>query len=589
MADGGWVATYEDVTERRRAEAAHRAHGAPRRADRICRTACCSASRWPKASRASSRGETHRGAVPRPRPLQERQRHARPPIGDRLLATVAERLIAVRRRGRHGRAARRRRVRDPAARSAAGRPPSALAGGSCEIIAQPFEIDGQEISAPASASRSRRATACDADQLLKNADLALYRAKADGRGTYRFFEPEMDARHAGAPRARARPAPRARGDEFELHYQPLVDLASDELTGSRRCCAGHHPERGPVPPAEFIPLAEEIGLIVPIGEWVLRQACTEAARWPDPIKVAVNLSPVQFPDRGSSTTVAQRARRGAALRRSGSSSRSPRRCCCRTTRRSLAILHQLRALGVRIAMDDFGTGYSSLSYLRTLPVRQDQDRPLLRRDLERGRDAPRSSARSPSLGASLGIATTAEGVETDEQLELLRATAAPRCRAISSARPVRPPRCSRASGSRTASVPSRSPWRASNRHSDCEGCPGHPRPACSTAKKKDVDARHKAHKAGHDETETAVRRCASPAGRNGCGHISIVRAAVTKNNRVRNAAHGEEQRRMPLRASGGPAQGDNDASWNSESGRCGSRCSRLRRSPAQRAGFPAHR
>ena len=175
-----------------------------------------------------------------------------------------------------------------------------------------------------------------------------------------------------------------------------------------------------MPPSEFIPLAEEMGLIVPLGEWVLREACKEAARWPDPIKVAVNLSPVQFRNRGLVTMVTH-ALAAARL--------APHRLELEITEAVLlqddeaivTMLHQLRALGVRISMDDFGTGYSSLSYLRIVPVRQDQDRPLVHQGHRaQPRQRGRSSRRSRASAQSLGIETTAEGIETDEQLELVR-------------------------------------------------------------------------------------------------------------------------------------------------------------------------
>jgi EAL domain-containing protein (putative c-di-GMP-specific phosphodiesterase class I) len=178
-------------------------------------------------------------------------------------------------------------------------------------------------------------------------------------------------------------------------------------------------ERGAVPPSEFIPLAEEMGLIVPLGEWVLREACKEAARWPDPIKVAVNLSPVQFRNRGLVATVTQ-ALAAARL--------SPRRLELEITEAVLlqndemtvAMLHQLRQLGVRISMDDFGTGYSSLSYLRSFPFDKIKiDRSFIK-DIDRNRDSAVIIKAIAGLGSSLGIETTAEGVETEEQLEIVR-------------------------------------------------------------------------------------------------------------------------------------------------------------------------
>jgi EAL domain-containing protein (putative c-di-GMP-specific phosphodiesterase class I) len=208
--------------------------------------------------------------------------------------------------------------------------------------------------------------------------------------------------------------------QFELHYQPLVDLAADRITGFETLLRWRHPEKGMISPAEFIPVAEDIGLIVEVGEWVLRQACVEAATWPSEIKVAVNLSPVQFRSRRLVEMVI------AALAHSGL---SPTRLeleiteslLLANTEANLAILHQLRALGVRISMDDFGTGYSSLSYLRSFPFDKIKiDRSFVK-DLSERSDCGAIVRAISGLGRSLNITTTAEGVETLEQLDWLRA------------------------------------------------------------------------------------------------------------------------------------------------------------------------
>ena len=217
-----------------------------------------------------------------------------------------------------------------------------------------------------SASRCRRAMATTSEELMRNADMALYRAKSDGGGVHRFFEREMD-RQAQKRRDMELDLRRAFANgEFELHYQPLVDLAADRISGFESLLRWRHPEKGMISPADFIPVAEDIGLIVALGEWVLREACTEAAKWPADVKVAVNLSPVQFRSRNLVQAVI------SALAHSGL---SPRRLeleitesvFLAETEANLAILHQLRELGVSISMDDFGTGYSSLSYLRSFP------------------------------------------------------------------------------------------------------------------------------------------------------------------------------------------------------------------------------
>jgi EAL domain-containing protein (putative c-di-GMP-specific phosphodiesterase class I) len=250
--------------------------------------------------------------------------------------------------------------------------------------------------------------------------MALYRAKGDGRATYRFFEPEMDA-WIHARRALELDLRRALpNDEFEVHYQPLVNLKTNRISGFEALLRWTHPLRGKVSPAEFIPLAEEIGLIGQIGAWVLCQACKDAAAWPADVRLAVNLSPAQFKSRALVLDVA------TAL---GNSGLPPwrleleitERIMLQDTESTLATLHQLRAIGVRISMDDFGTGYSSLSYLRKFPfdkIKLDQS---FVRDLPDGKDAVAIVKAVTGLGISLGIETTAEGVETERQLAKVRA------------------------------------------------------------------------------------------------------------------------------------------------------------------------
>jgi diguanylate cyclase (GGDEF)-like protein/PAS domain S-box-containing protein len=262
--------------------------------------------------------------------------------------------------------------------------------------------------------------ASESDQLLKNADLALYGAKADGRRTYRFFEPSMDVR-AKARLTMERDLRQALLDGgFELHYQPLVNLGSDEVTGCEALLRWHHPERGMVSPAEFIPVAEDTGLIGRLGEWVLATACTEAARWPDHIRIAVNVSPVQFKSPGFALKVAS-ALSSAGLRANRLELEITEAVLIRDDEAALTILQQVRALGVRIALDDFGTGYSSLSYLQRFPF----DKIKIDRCFVTGlAEADGSSAivrAVVNIAAERHMTTTAEGVETEQQRELLRA------------------------------------------------------------------------------------------------------------------------------------------------------------------------
>jgi diguanylate cyclase (GGDEF)-like protein len=259
----------------------------------------------------------------------------------------------------------------------------------------------------------------DPDTLLKHADLALYRAKADGRGTLRYFEPEMDRRANERRVLEAELREALETGQFFLEYQPQLRLDETAVSGVEALLRWRHPVRGRVSPADFVPLAEETGLIVPIGRWVLEQACRDATAWPDTLRVAVNASAVQF-------------RHGALLRdvmhALQLSGLPPQRLEVEVTEsvmlqdqeQSVALLHRLRELGVRIAMDDFGTGYSSLSTLHRFPFdRIKIDRSFVA-DLEHRADA-RSIVRAVAgLGRSLGIATTIEGVENEAQLAIAR-------------------------------------------------------------------------------------------------------------------------------------------------------------------------
>ncbi len=297
---------------------------------------------------------------------------------------------------------------------------AALASRLVDVISVPYDINGHQVVIGASIGVSiAPADSSDPNQLLKNADMALYRAKADGRGTYRFFEPEMDAR---AQERRALELDLRAGlvrGEFELYYQPIHDLDSGRILAFEALVRWHHPKRGMIPPADFIPVAEQTGLIVPLGEWVLRTACLEAARWSRDVGIAVNLSAVQFKGRNLVSTVV------GALSASGF---KPQRLELEITESvllqncegTLATLHDLQSLGVRIAMDDFGTGYSSLSYLRSFPFDKIKiDRSFVH-ELATRDDSMAIVRAVTGLGKSLGICTTAEGVETDEQLALLR-------------------------------------------------------------------------------------------------------------------------------------------------------------------------
>jgi diguanylate cyclase (GGDEF)-like protein/PAS domain S-box-containing protein len=343
------------------------------------------------------------------------------PTGDRLLQAVANRLKAHVRGGNL--AARLGGDEFAAILTGVSSPNEAsdFAARLIEVLSAPYEIDDQELVIGASIGIALSpGDGASSEELMKNADMALYRAKQDGGRVHRFFEKEMD-RQAQKRRDLEHDLRRAFAHgEFELHYQPLVDIASNQISGFESLLRWRHSEKGMISPADFIPVAEDIGLIVPLGEWVLREACREAAKWPDTIKVAVNLSAVQFRSRNLVQVVV------SALAQSGL---APTRLeleitesiFLAETEANLATLHQLRELGVSISMDDFGTGYSSLSYLRSFPFDKIKiDRSFVK-DLAQRSDCVAIVRAISGLGRSLNITTTAEGVETRDQLDWLRA------------------------------------------------------------------------------------------------------------------------------------------------------------------------
>jgi diguanylate cyclase (GGDEF)-like protein len=259
----------------------------------------------------------------------------------------------------------------------------------------------------------------DVEQLLTNADLAMYSAKAAGRRTYRFFEPEMDVRVKARHSLEIDLRQAIIDGGFEVYYQPIVNLQSDRISGCEALLRWHHPQRGMISPAEFIPVAEETGLINQLGEWVLTTACIEAATWPDNIKIAVNVSPVQF----RSGTLALKV--AAALAISGLSAARleleiTEAVLIRDDEAALAILHQLRTLGARIALDDFGTGYSSLSYLQRFPFDKIKIDRCFIKDIAEPNGAPCIVQAVVSIATTRHITTTAEGVETERERETLR-------------------------------------------------------------------------------------------------------------------------------------------------------------------------
>jgi EAL domain-containing protein (putative c-di-GMP-specific phosphodiesterase class I) len=250
--------------------------------------------------------------------------------------------------------------------------------------------------------------------------MALTRAKTESRGTFSFFEAGMDARAQSRRKIEVELRDAIQHDVLKPHYQPLVDLSSGRITGFEALVRWPHPDRGMVSPGEFIPVAEETGLINALGVMMLRRSCTDAAQWPDDVRIAVNLSPAQFRTSNLLSIVMD------TLKQSGL---SPRRLELEITEtlllekssQVLASLHALRALGVRISMDDFGTGYSSLSYLRSFPFDKIKVDQSFVRGLDSNRDAQAIIRSIASLGKGLGVTITAEGVETEAELSCLRA------------------------------------------------------------------------------------------------------------------------------------------------------------------------
>ncbi len=421
MRDGGWVATFEDITDRRRAEAQilfMARHDAltslPNRilfGERI-EQALAQVGRQQQGFAVLCLDLDHFKAV------NDTLGHM---VGDRLLQQVAERLQFC------------AREVDTVARLGGDefaiiqigleRPEDAgvLAGRIVQVVGEAYDIDGHHIVIGISAGIAvAPGDGTSGETLLKNADLALYRAKAEGRNTSCFFEPEMDARLQARRRLELDLRRAIAEDEFFLAYQPLLDLASNRVGGFEALIRWRHPEQGIIPPGEFIPIAEEVGLIVAIGEWVMRHACMEAASWPEHVKVAVNVSPAQFRSmRLVECTVAALADSGLPAGRL--ELEITESVLLHNNDSVLDTLHQIRNLGVHISMDDFGTGYSSLSYLRSFPFDKIKIDQSFIRDLPTKADSLAIVRAIIGLGASLGMRVTAEGVETPEQLEGLRA------------------------------------------------------------------------------------------------------------------------------------------------------------------------
>ena len=419
MHGGGWVATHEDITERRLAEAkiAHMALH-----DALTDLPNRHLFNKQLASRFSQLGRGEKIALlcldlDRFKDVNDTLGH---PFGDKLLIQVAERLRGcVRQSDSVARLGGDEFAILQGGLSDLGETAS-LAERIIEAISAPFNLAGHQALIGISIGIAvGPVDATDTDQLLIASDSALYRAKADGRGTYRFFESAMDQR-IQARRGLELDLRRAlTEDEFVLHYQPLVNLRTRQICGFEALICWNHPKRGMLSPADFVSFAEETGMIVPIGAWAIQSACDEAAKWPSGIRVAVNLSPVQFRTSGLYKTVSD------ALSRSGLAADCLELEITESTllpnqESTLETLRRSRDRGIRIALDDFGTGHSSLSYLRNFPFdRIKIDRSFVH-DLLTKKDSRAVIRALVQLAGGLGLKTTAEGVETEEELEYLK-------------------------------------------------------------------------------------------------------------------------------------------------------------------------
>ncbi|MBB4372700.1 diguanylate cyclase (GGDEF)-like protein/PAS domain S-box-containing protein [Bradyrhizobium sp. cir1] len=342
-------------------------------------------------------------------------------IGDKLLRGVAKRLRSTLRE--EDALARLNSDEFAIVQSGLARPEDAvgLAKRLLEAISDPYLLDGHSVVIGASVGIAMApGDGDDSEKLLKSADMALSRAKLDARGSFAFFEAALDAKAQSRRKIEVELRDAIQNDVLRPYYQPLIDLQSGRITGFEALVRWPHAERGMVSPAEFIPVAEDTGLINPLGGLMLRRACQDAATWPDDVRVAVNLSPLQFRSGNLLSMVTD------ALKHSGL---PPRRLELEITEtllleksaQVLATLHALRALGVRISMDDFGTGYSSLSYLRSFPFDKIKIDQSFVRDLGANREAQAIIRSIVSLGKGLGVTITAEGVETEAELSCLRA------------------------------------------------------------------------------------------------------------------------------------------------------------------------